>query len=437
MGYAIPHGTDLEHFATGLKDNHQAVLSGEQPTIELPGSIIRSWTRSIESQVCADDLALPVMDAGELVERRATSPLAAVSGRVQRLFRDIVDDADLALGILDADGVLLWRGGSSRTLSAAERFFFVDGSDWSEGHAATTAISVALEDERATRIYGAEHYKVPLHSWYCAAAPVHDPRNGDLLGVIDLSGPARTLQGAVTAFAATIAALCERELAAEHARTLADLAEATTGHLAAARGPALVVDSDGWVAASRGIGTPRSITPPTAGSRQFVPGIGMCEFDQVGDGWLVRPAGSAREVVAELDLRGEPALTIIGDDPWRRLLTRRHAQLLLLLADAGPNGVSAATLSRRMFGDDTHLVSVRAEMSRLRRAVGTLVSSRPYRLTPGVTLRITPTEITPTEITPTEATPSDATPAELTTELTPVEPAPPRTPLGGRHQRRP
>ena len=134
----------------------------------------------------------------------------------------------------------------------------------------------------------------------------------------------------------------------------------------------------------------------------------MCDVAEVGDGWLVRPAGSVREVIAELDLTREPTISVVGDDPWRRVLTRRHAQILLLLADAGPAGLTAATLSRRLFGEDNHLVTVRAEMSRLRRAVGALVSSRPYRLAPGVTLRVSP-----------------------------GEPVPPRTGHDGRHQRRP
>lgn len=73
---------------------------------------------------------------------------------------------------------------------------------------------------------------------------------------------------------------------------------------------------------------------------------------------------------------------------WQTILTRRHAQILLLLADAGGSGLTAERLSHMLFGDGSHLVTVRAEMSRLRRAVGALVTNRPYRLAADVELRV-------------------------------------------------
>ena len=94
-------------------------------------------------------------------------------------------------------------------------------------------------------------------------------------------------------------------------------------------------------------------------------------------------------MVATLDLRGEPSIMVTGDEgDWRSILTRRHAQILLLLSEAGESGITGAELSRRLFGDAEHLVTVRAEMSRLRRVIGTLVVSRPYRLARGVELRM-------------------------------------------------
>ncbi|MEU5850371.1 hypothetical protein [Saccharopolyspora shandongensis] len=41
-----------------------------------------------------------------------------------------------------------------------------------------------------------------------------------------------------------------------------------------------------------------------------------------------------------------------------------------------------------LFGDTEHLVTVRAEVSRLRRLHGTLVETRPYRLADGVRLAV-------------------------------------------------
>ena len=58
--------------------------------------------------------------------------------------------------------------------------------------------------------------------------------------------------------------------------------------------------------------------------------------------------------------------------------------MLLLLANAGAAGMDAAALSAALYGDREHLVTVRAEMSRLRRSLGGLLLARPYRLAPHV-----------------------------------------------------
>ena len=59
--------------------------------------------------------------------------------------------------------------------------------------------------------------------------------------------------------------------------------------------------------------------------------------------------------------------------------------MLLLLARAGAAGLDAAALSRgALRRRREHLVTIRAEVSRLRKAVGGLVLARPYRIAPEV-----------------------------------------------------
>lgn len=54
-----------------------------------------------------------------------------------------------------------------------------------------------------------------------------------------------------------------------------------------------------------------------------------------------------------------------------------------------PPAMSAEALSQALFGDAGHLVAARAEVSRLRRQLGGIVATRPYRLTDGVQLTLT------------------------------------------------
>jgi hypothetical protein len=75
-----------------------------------------------------------------------------------------------------------------------------------------------------------------------------------------------------------------------------------------------------------------------------------------------------------------------GDVVWRHRLTPRQAQLLVLLMRAGPAGLDAFALSAAVFGDREHAVTVRAEVSRLRRRMGGVLLARPYRIAPNIDL---------------------------------------------------
>ena len=81
---------------------------------------------------------------------------------------------------------------------------------------------------------------------------------------------------------------------------------------------------------------------------------------------------------ARLRVLGTPTVHINGIDVR---LSLRHAELLLLLA-RHPAGLSADELAVLLSEHELSDVTVRAEVSRLRRLVGPLLSeSRPYRLT--------------------------------------------------------
>ena len=49
-----------------------------------------------------------------------------------------------------------------------------------------------------------------------------------------------------------------------------------------------------------------------------------------------------------------------------------------------PAGRTAAELADDLFADPTRVVTVRAEMSRLRRTLGSLLEAQPYRIAPSV-----------------------------------------------------
>ncbi|WP_233492150.1 phytochrome sensor protein [Blastococcus sp. TF02A-30] len=101
--------------------------------------------------------------------------------------------------------------------------------------------------------------------------------------------------------------------------------------------------------------------------------------------WLRREQAPSRPVPRPA---AAPRLQVLGRERARLVLpsgpvelSPRHSELLLLLADAAGEGRSSARLAAEVHPGDTAAVTVRAELSRLRRLVGAdLVGSRPYRL---------------------------------------------------------
>ena len=154
-------------------------------------------------------------------------------------------------------------------------------------------------------------------------------------------------------------------------------------------GPVLLVDDHGWVAHQSGIAARDRVEMPRADRLMAVPGLGLCAPERLGEGWLVRPREARDDVVADLDLTGAPVLRLrTHAEPWVTPLTRRHADVLVLLQGADGRGLTAAQLSTALFGDREHCVTVRAEVSRLRKVIGGLVTTNPYRLADGVRLSV-------------------------------------------------
>jgi hypothetical protein len=390
-GYsAIAPGTDLSQHARVLQRVHDAVIGGGSPPVRPRGVVARSWTRVLGlglDPTCTNarqPLPFPDVEA-----RRRRSPLSLVIGELRQVLGSVADASVFVMVVTDADGVILWREGSARVLLRADALGFTEGARWTEVTVGTNAIGTALAEAAPVQLFSAEHFEEAQHPWYCTAAPIHHPSTGELLGVVDVSGPALTLHPLIAALVETAVKLAESRLWRHHEMRLEQLRRSAQGVLATVRGPVLLVDDDGWVAHQSGIAVRDRIGAPRTDRVMAVPGLGLCTPERLGEGWLVRPRPAESVVVAELDLTGPPVLRLRSEgEPWQTPLTRRHAEVLLLLHRTGRRGMTAAQLSTALFGDDEHCVTARAEVSRLRRVLGGLVSTNPYRLADGVTLTL-------------------------------------------------
>jgi hypothetical protein len=321
---ALPEGRPSPGLTRRLRAAHETFVTrgvpGGQDAVR--AVVWDSWRRSLGSGVDPDGTAPPVdLLDGDLLAYRAAHPLAPVMPVIRRLLVADAEADQMIVAVTDAAGRMLWVEGDARLRSRAEGMNFVEGARWAEEVAGTNAPGTALALDHAVQIYGSEHFRRPVQPWSCSAAPVHDPVSGVLLGAIDVTGGDHVASPHVlTLVRATVAAV-ESEL-----RLL---------HREEARRPG-------------GYRAP----PPIV---RTVPQLDVLGRDRAR---LTLPAGTTE-------------------------LSLRHSELLLLLAEAAvaAEGRTAEQLAGECHPGGTAAVTVRAELSRLRRLVGpALVGSRPYRL---------------------------------------------------------
>ncbi|WP_199429703.1 helix-turn-helix domain-containing protein [Qaidamihabitans albus] len=385
---ALPPGADPRRYARVLARLHEAEVTGAVPAAPPRPVIGASWQRMRRLGLDPDHGAeSPPLPVEQLEARRRASGLAETLPILRGGLISVAEEAAHIMVVVDGDGHVLWRDGSTAVRRRADGLGFTEGVSWDENHVGTNAIGTALVARRPVQVYSAEHYVRTHHAWTCAAAPLRDPRDGRLLGVVDLSGPADTVHATTLALVDAVARLAESQLRHAHLAELARLRATAVPVLSKVAGKALVTDEHGWVAAVSGLSPPDRVALPGSchAGELWLPVLGTCHLEPVPGGWLVRlagdDAGPSVPTRVTLDVRAPRAwqLTVSGaSGTWSYPLSPRHAEMLYVLA-RHRDGRSAAELALDLFGDPARTVTVRAEMSRLRRQLGAILARRPYR----------------------------------------------------------
>ena len=280
--------------------------------------VAASWERSAAAGVEVDQREAPItLDVPDLRGRREAHPLARVFPLLDDVLGREVSDCGAVMALADAEGTLLWVCGQTERLREAERIGFVEGSNWDERLAGTNAPGLALTTGRDALVTRDEHFRSAVRSWSCAATPIHDPGTSQLLGVLDVTGGDAVVVPQTMAMVRAAARLAEAELA-------------------------------------------RHAPPPATPVR-----------------------GAGLHVLLELLGRNEALLAVDDgrDTPTRLRLSRRHSEIVALLASA-PQGLTGDELAVLLYEEDGGTSTLRAELNRLRGLLGDeLLASRPYRLT--------------------------------------------------------
>lgn len=276
--------------------------------------------RSAAAGVLANRVDAPVtLPPDAVVDLRSSHPLARVLPLLDEILGQTAHDSGALMAICDADGQLLWVRGAHELLRKAERIGFVEGSNWDERSAGTNAPGLALAIDKSVVIRGEEHYRNSMHSWSCAATPIHDPLTGERLGALDITGRTRLITPAVAGLVRATALLAQTELA----------------------------------------------RPGTSGRH---PSVGALPDQLSVD---IEALGRSSATV-EAHLAGHAPTTL--------RLSPRHSEIVFLLADK-EDGLTGDEISTLLYPDSPRPSTLRAELNRLRRVLGEdLLASRPYRL---------------------------------------------------------
>jgi signal transduction histidine kinase len=248
---------------------------GRLDRVRLP--IAESWSRSEVAGISPSRSRAPTLftDRREVRERWEAHPLEAAAPLIRRWLGRVADESEQLIVVSDAEGLLLWLDGDARVRSAAaDAMNFVEGTLWNEAGAGTNAIGTALAADHPVQVHAAEHFSEVVHGWTCSAAPVHDPEDGRLQGVIDLTGLMTTAHPGSLGAALAAARAVEADLRVRAQVRDAQLRVRYLERMASASGKLALVSRSGRVIADHPEGFLRAerVEIPIGGGVLVLPG---------------------------------------------------------------------------------------------------------------------------------------------------------------------
>jgi transcriptional regulator of acetoin/glycerol metabolism len=137
------------------------------------------------------------LDGGkeELARVLEQGDFAQAGCRVLDDMKDVLAGGGHVLLLSDAGGRILHVVGDREVKDALYRVNAQPGGIWAEGVVGPNGAGSALAYRKPVVVFGAEHFCRSWHEWVCYGAPVRDPLNSEVIGVLTVTGVAERATG--------------------------------------------------------------------------------------------------------------------------------------------------------------------------------------------------------------------------------------------------
>ncbi len=175
--------------------------------------IADSWRRCRDLGIDPESVRAPSRLESEAIEKILhTAALGVVGCEVLRNYEAILHGTGHVLVLADAKGRILHAAGQRGTRERLERINFMPGGMWAEEVVGPNGVGTPLKLGRPEVVLGTEHFCLGWQPWVCYGSPVRDPESGEIIGVIDITGPVRNAQFETMGLTVAIAHAVEQQL---------------------------------------------------------------------------------------------------------------------------------------------------------------------------------------------------------------------------------
>lgn len=188
--------------------------------------IARSWKRARGFGVLPNIKTAPKAESVGLARQfREMTEVNKLSERVLSSAHVVLRDSGCMIVMAAPDGTVIKTAGDERIIDQGHENHLSVGGQWNEAYIGTNAIGTSIREKAPSLVHGPQHFCEDIQKWSCAAAPILDPIDGALRGILDISGASDAFLPQNFALAVSLAEQIKLLLAlkiSQHHRSLLD-----------------------------------------------------------------------------------------------------------------------------------------------------------------------------------------------------------------------